>query len=262
MATTINPSNQTITQFAIQIGGASNVLAGVAIGSTAQFLQANTGAAPTWSTATLPSTASGTGTILRADGTNWSATTTTYPNTNAINTILYASSANVMSALATANTAVLATNGSGVPSLTATPTVTSITFGAGSALNTYVQATSFTPALAFGGSATGITYSTQQGEYTQIGNIIFFAVSLILTSKGAQTGNTTITGFPVAAGGTLPYTSMNYCVGMTLTGNVSGQVNSTTMSLIQSTSGVIGNVTNTAFANTSQMIFQGFYFTS
>ena len=81
MATTINPSDQTITQNAIQIGAANNLLTGVAIGSTGQFLQANTSAAATWSTATLPSTATGTGTILRADGTNWVATTATYPNT-------------------------------------------------------------------------------------------------------------------------------------------------------------------------------------
>jgi hypothetical protein len=39
------------------------------------------GATPKYSTATYPSTATGTGTILRADGTNWVATTATYPNT-------------------------------------------------------------------------------------------------------------------------------------------------------------------------------------
>lgn len=67
------------------------------------------------STPTFPNSASGTGTILRADGTNWVASTSTYPNTNAVSTLLYASSANVMSALATANSAYLTTNSSGVP---------------------------------------------------------------------------------------------------------------------------------------------------
>lgn len=42
-------------------------------------------------------------------------TTTTYPRTNAINTLLYASAANVMSALATTNRASLATTSAGVP---------------------------------------------------------------------------------------------------------------------------------------------------
>lgn len=75
------------------------------------------GTASDFSTATYPAVATGTGTILRADGTNWVASTSTYPDTNAINTILYASSANVMAALATANNGVLKTSGTGVPSI-------------------------------------------------------------------------------------------------------------------------------------------------
>ena len=43
-------------------------------------------------------------------------TTSTYPATNAINTLLYASSANTMAALATGNNGVLITSSSGVPS--------------------------------------------------------------------------------------------------------------------------------------------------
>ncbi len=39
------------------------------------------GVASNFSTATYPSSATNTGTILRADGTNWSPTTATYPNT-------------------------------------------------------------------------------------------------------------------------------------------------------------------------------------
>lgn len=47
-------------------------------------------------------------------------TTTTYPSTNAINTLLYASAANVMSALATANNGVLITSSGGVPLISST----------------------------------------------------------------------------------------------------------------------------------------------
>lgn len=117
---TINPSNQQITNHAIQVGAANNLLTSLAVGSTGTILQGNTGADPTFSTATYPATATGTGTILRADGTNWVATTSTYPNTNAVNTLLYASSANVMGALATANSGVLTTDASGVPSIDTT----------------------------------------------------------------------------------------------------------------------------------------------
>jgi hypothetical protein len=94
--------------------GVPSILAGP--GTTGNILQSNAAAAPSFSTATYPSLATVTGTLLRADGTNWSATTSTYPNTNAINTLLYASAANVMSALSTANNSGLLTNSSGVPS--------------------------------------------------------------------------------------------------------------------------------------------------
>lgn len=59
--------------------GVPSILAGP--GATGKVLQSNSAAAPSFSTATYPSTATGTGTILRADGTNWVATTATYPNT-------------------------------------------------------------------------------------------------------------------------------------------------------------------------------------
>ncbi len=50
--------------------------------ATGKILQAQgIGSASNFSTATYPATATGTGKILRADGTNWVATTATYPNT-------------------------------------------------------------------------------------------------------------------------------------------------------------------------------------
>lgn len=195
MATTINPSDQTITQHAVQIGGANNTLTSLGVAASSTLLQGSTGADP---------------------------------------------------------------------SFTGTPAVTSITFGSGTALNKYVQGT-FTPGIAFGGSSTGVTYTVQTGEYVQIGNTVFYAVAIILSSKGSQTGSATITGFPVtSAGSTNPEISINYCNAMTITGNVAGQVvgGGTTMNLAQSTTGSVATLTNTAFSNTSQIIFNGFYFTS
>jgi hypothetical protein len=50
--------------------------------ASGQVLQgAGVGVAPAFSTATYPATATGTGKILRADGTNWVATTATFPDT-------------------------------------------------------------------------------------------------------------------------------------------------------------------------------------
>jgi hypothetical protein len=66
-----------------------------AVGSTGQILRSAAAGAPTWSTATYPSTATGTGTIMRADGTNWVATTATFPTTATAGKILRASGTNV-----------------------------------------------------------------------------------------------------------------------------------------------------------------------
>lgn len=94
-------------------------VSGLTNGSTGTVLRAGT--PPAWSTATYPATATGTGTILRADGTNWSATTATYPNTTTINQVLYSSSANVIAGLATANGGILNTGATGIPAITPTP---------------------------------------------------------------------------------------------------------------------------------------------
>lgn len=61
------------------------------------------------------------GTVLQGSGVGTAPvfSTSTYPSTNAINTLLYASSANVMAALPTAIDGVLITSHTGVPSLLA-----------------------------------------------------------------------------------------------------------------------------------------------
>ncbi len=60
----------------------TNNSANIPTGSTGKFAQGQgAGVALNLSTATYPSTATGTGKILRADGTNWVASTATYPDT-------------------------------------------------------------------------------------------------------------------------------------------------------------------------------------
>lgn len=61
----------------------------------------------------------------------------------------------------------------------------------------------FVPVLAFGGSSVGITYAAQTGTYTRIGNVVFFNLTIALTSKGAQAGNATISGLPFVGDPTL-----------------------------------------------------------
>lgn len=97
---------------------AAAILAGTATAN--QILMSGASSTPAWSTSTYPATATGTGTLLRADGTNWSPTTTTYPATNAINTMMYASSANILGVIAAANSSVLVSSAGGVPSWSTT----------------------------------------------------------------------------------------------------------------------------------------------
>lgn len=95
--------------------------------TTGQVLQSGGVAAdPAYSTATYPSTATAAGTILRADGTNWEATTATYPNTTTSQQILYSSANNVVGELATANSAIAATNSSGTLAMRAFSVVTQV----------------------------------------------------------------------------------------------------------------------------------------
>src|SRR5574338_529700 len=111
------PSATTLTNHGVVLGQGASAMTATATGSAGQIFQSGGASAdPAYSTATYPSVTTGTGTLLRADGTNWTATTSTYPDTNAINTLLYASAANVMSALATANNGTLITSATGVPS--------------------------------------------------------------------------------------------------------------------------------------------------
>lgn len=81
----------------------SAALALTAVGTTGQLMQSAGTGAPAWTTAT-------------------------YPATVAVNTLLYGSAANAVSALATANSGVLVTSAGGVPSI-ATDIPTSVTIG-------------------------------------------------------------------------------------------------------------------------------------
>ncbi len=80
-------------------------------------------AAGTTATGALQTLATGSaGQMLQSGGASAlpAYSTSTYPATNAINTLLYASSANVMAALATVNSGVLVTSAGGVPSISTT----------------------------------------------------------------------------------------------------------------------------------------------
>ncbi len=167
----------------------------------------------------------------------WS--TATHPATTTINQILYSSAANVISGLATANSAVLVTSSGGVPSLsTALPsgltatnmtlttpslgvaTATSISFG-GSVLSTYAANTAWTPTMTFATPGDlSIAYTTQSGTYSRIGNIVCltFVLAFAPTFTTAS-GSFQVTGLPFAIGsscvGTVQYQASAFPAGAT-----------------------------------------------
>ncbi len=127
-----------------------------------------------------------------ASGTpQWS--TTTYPLTNAINTLLYASSANIMAALATANSSVLITSATGVPSMSgamtngqliigntgASPTAATLTAGTGISISN--GAGSITITSVGGGTATVSIAGTSQAAAVNTRYIVANAAQTTIT---------------------------------------------------------------------------------
>jgi hypothetical protein len=110
----------------------------------------------------------------------WS--TTTYPTTNAINTLLYASAANVMSALATGNNGVLITSSSGVPSYLAAGTTGQV-----------LTATTGSPASWASPASSMMTWVTNPGNITVSNNTGYFiSVTTTLTLPASPSDGFTV----------------------------------------------------------------------
>ncbi len=59
----------------------------------------------------------------------------------------------------------------------------------------------WTPGMTFNGSATGVTFTAQVGNYTKIGNLVSGQLQIILSSNGSGVGNNLVTGLPFTANG-------------------------------------------------------------
>ena len=95
----LQTSNQTITQFDVLVGGATNNIVSVGPGVSGQLFQS------------------------KGNALNPAYTTAVYPSVSTINQLLYSSAANTITGLATANNGVLFTSGTGVPSIGTAPVV-------------------------------------------------------------------------------------------------------------------------------------------
>jgi hypothetical protein len=126
-------------------------------------------------------------------------------------------------------------------------------------LTGYVEGT-WTPGLAFGGSATGITYGAQTGTYTKIGRIVLCQFHILLTSKGSATGAATLTGLPATPNASTASAGSGGAVGhyaalASLTGapQLYGTAGSAVMNLADFGAAASANLADTNFTNTSEM---------
>jgi len=84
--------------------------------------------------------------------------------------------------------------------------VTSAT--ASNLLDDYEEGT-FDPDLTFGGGNTGLTYSQRRGDYTKIGQAVFFTIKISLTNKGTSTGDAVIS-LPFSVKNTASWTGFEF----------------------------------------------------
>jgi hypothetical protein len=152
--------------------------------------------------------------------------------------------------------------------------VTTHTFGAilgnvaraGATILDWYEEGVFTPTVAFGGASVGVTYTTQQGAFTRIGNVITYTLNVQLSAKGSSTGNVTIGGFPYASGATYSYVSgvVDYGSTSSIGGNVIGRIGAASSSMALSYTSVVATgggtfINDTHFNNTTYIATSGSY---
>ncbi len=150
------------------------------------------------------------------------------------------------------------------------PVVVSSTGQLGTGDNYFVGG-SWTPGIAFGGLSVGVTYASQSGSYMKIGNMVFFAGTFVLTSKGSSTGTITITGFPIMIPTTVYRNDfrVQWSTGLTLDAgfpSVWGEfTNSSTVATLSEgsiTGATFQRLADTNVSNSFGLTATGFYFLS
>jgi hypothetical protein len=128
-------------------------------------------------------------------------------------------------------------------------------------LDDYEEGT-WTPTLTFGNAAVGMTYANRSGTYCKVGRQVSLVGTFALSAKGSSTGTARLGG--------LPFTSMaqdggSFIAGYTanlstITGAVMGTLGaSATTANLTNGNGNPSNLSDTNFANNSQINFAGTY---
>lgn len=183
-------------------------------------------------TATYPNVATSTGTQLRADGTNWVPSTATWADTYSLNTILYASSANTITGLASANRAVMTTGATGIPVMTAlnangqliigstagVPAAATLTAGTGISISNASNSITISATSSVPTAPTIQQFTSGSGTYTTPANVSYIRVVMVGGGGGGGGSGSTV-GTVGGTGGTTTFGSSL----LTCTGGVGGR---------------------------------------
>jgi hypothetical protein len=136
---------------------------------------------------------------------------------------------------------------------------TAIASGDATTLDDYREG-SWTPSLTFGGGNTGMSYASQVGSYTKIGNFVFCQGSFKLSDKGSSTGNAKVEGLPFATGSSpLPPVVLTVKL-VSYDAYPNGLVAGSLIELGEtSAGGTYNSLTNAHFADTSEIFLSLLY---
>lgn len=129
-------------------------------------------------------------------------------------------------------------------------------------LDDYEEGT-FTPGISFGGGTTGITYTTQTGTYTKIGNRVFVDLIITLSSNGSSTGAALITGLPftVAAStfsaAAIRMTGFAAAVDAVPMAHFVASATTIKLELLGNASATVADMADTNFSDTAQIYLGG-----
>jgi hypothetical protein len=132
------------------------------------------------------------------------------------------------------------------------------------ALDDYEEG-AWTPAVAFGGAASGVVHGPATGgRFTKIGRLCVASGTLVLTSKGSSSGAATITGLPHAALGDDidGCGSIGWASGLSgVSGAVCGLLSAggSQLTLAHSSGGAMAALTDAHFSDGSELRFSVSY---
>lgn len=215
-----------VTQFAPVVGGASNAVATIAVGSANQVMQSSgAGVNPAWSTAT-------------------------YPATTTANQLLFSSATNTVGGLSTANSGVLVTNSTGVPSISGPLTNGQIIVGNTGATPTAATITGGTGISVINGGGTITINSTGGLTWTAISANQTLAINngYICVSPG---GALSLALPTTAAVGSEIEVTLDGATSWTITQGAGQQIR---IGNVQTTSGAGGSLASTAAGNSVRFI--------